>query len=120
MKLHESEERCMAEKDEKPKDKKKSTAEKKPRNVIQLSFKNEGSEYELYQYLKSKLNAAAFVKEVMWDLYRGQPPIIIKGPQDNIETHENKAPAPKVDDVSQTEPVIDYFNEEAERDKIDF
>lgn len=43
----------------------------KPRNVIQLSFRNEGDEYELFTFLKSKLNASAFIKETLWDLYKG-------------------------------------------------
>lgn len=97
----------------------------KARNVIQLSFKNEGDEYELFLFLKQKLNAAAFIKETMWDLYRykevalTQPfmPVMPKMAQPNELVNEAAA---VTEEVIIQEPIDNLFNEDAERDEVDF
>lgn len=97
----------------------------KARNVIQLSFKNEGDEYELFLFLKQKLNAAAFIKETMWDLYRYKEvaltgpfaPVTPRAEQSNVQVGVTPTIA---EEAVIEESVYNIFDEDAEREEVDF
>lgn len=77
----------------------------KPRNVIQLSFKNEGDEYELFTFLKTKLNASAFIKETLWDLYKYN------------QVSSNFAPITKMDVGPKVLPIQEDVQEETAQEQ---
>ena len=94
------------------------------RRVIQLSFKNDSKDDELFTFLEEKLNAPSFIKEVLWSVYRNQTinfgtpiqsvPTVVAVPQNNVTPL-----LPKQEEQEQNNMAM-LFNEEAERDEVEF
>lgn len=79
------------------------------RLVIQLSFKGNGSDLELYNHLQKKLNAPSYIKEILWSIYK-----------DGTFCNETPNVSNKNDThlFSLIQQKQDLFNEHSERDEI--
>lgn len=53
--------------------------EKRVRNVIQLSFKDNGNDKELYEHLRGLYNPSGFIKELLWSVYKNRPLMAFQG-----------------------------------------